>query len=197
MWRNKNISVFCSSSNAVSENFKRVANELGEAIAERECRLIYGGSSMGLMRTIADAVLDKGGDVLGVMPEFMKEVEWNYSRLSTEQMVWTETMATRKDILIGEANAIICLPGAVGTLEEVGEALSLKRLGRFFAPVIFINTNDFYRPLVHWLEKTVDENLMREEHREMWYLAKDVSDALAYLDKNPVWPESAARFAAR
>lgn len=197
MLKNKSVTVFCSSSNDASPVFNQAAKELGEKIAERECKLIFGGSGMGLMRTIADAVLDNGGDVLGVMPKFMQEVEWNYSRLSDDQLIWTDTMALRKDILIGEAEAIICLPGAVGTLEEVGEALSLKRLGRFFAPVVFINTDDFYTPLVQWLERTVEENLMRDAHAKMWYLASDVDDALRYLDEGHQWPRDAVNFASR
>lgn len=193
----KNITVFCSSSNAASSAFKAVAKELGEKIAERHFRLIYGGSSMGLMRVLADAALDNGADVLGVMPEFMKEVEWNYQRLDNDQLIWTDSMASRKDILMNKADAIIVLPGAVGTMEEVGEALSLKRLGRFFAPIVFINTNDFYTPLVEWLDRTVDEELMQEEHRKMWYLATDVEDAIHYLDNVKEWPKDASKFAAR
>lgn len=197
MLKNKSISVFCSSSNAASAEFCSVAKELGEKIAERECKLIFGGSSMGLMRVVADAALDNGADVLGVMPEFMKEVEWSYNRLTSDQMQWTDTMASRKDVLIGQADVIIALPGAVGTLEEMGEALSLKRLGRYFSPIIFINTNDFYTPLVQWLDLTVDEKLMREEHRKMWYLASDVADAFDYLDKGHDWPRDAVNFAVR
>jgi len=197
MLQNKNVTVFCSSSNDAAPAFKAAAKDLGEKIAQRHCKLIFGGSGMGLMRIVADAALDNDGEVLGVMPEFMKEVEWNYDRLSKDQFIWTESMASRKDILIGEADAIISLPGAVGTLEEAAEALSLKRLGRFFAPIIFINTNDFYTPLVQWLERTVSENLMRDEHEKMWYLASDVDDALRYLDEGHEWPHDAVRFAAR
>jgi len=197
MLQNKNVTVFCSSSNDAAPAFKAAAKDLGEKIAQRHCKLIFGGSGMGLMRIVADAALDNDGEVLGVMPEFMKEVEWNYDRLSKDQFIWTESMASRKDILIGEADAIISLPGAVGTLEEAAEALSLKRLGRFFAPIIFINTNDFYTPLVQWLERTVSENLMRDEHEKMWYLASDVDDAFRYLDEGHEWPHDAVRFAAR
>lgn len=197
MLKNKKVTVFCSSSNDAADDFKLAAKELGEALAERSCLLIFGGSGMGLMRIIADAVLDNKGEVKGVMPEFMKEVEWNYERLSSEQMVWTDSMASRKEILIGEADAIICLPGAVGTLEELAEALSLKRLGRFFAPVVLINTHNFYGPLAEWLEGTVKEKLMRDEHEKMWYLASDVKDALRYLDEGHEWPKDAVHFAAR
>lgn len=177
-----NISVFCSSSNAASEEFKNVADELGKKIASRQSRLIFGGSGMGLMRIIADAVLDNEGEVLGVMPEFMKEVEWNYNRLTEEQFIWTDSMATRKSILINKADAIIALPGAVGTLEEVSEALSLKRLGRLEVPIVLINTNNFYSPLAEWLEHCVAEKLMQEQCPKMWYLATDVEDAFRYLD---------------
>lgn len=195
--RNKNISVFCSSSNDAAPAFKADAALLGQEIAKRDCKLIFGGSGMGLMRVVANAVMDAGGDILGVMPQFMQEVEWSYKRLSAEQMMWTDTMATRKDVLIGQADAIVVLPGAVGTLEEVGEALSLKRLGRFFAPIVFVNTNDFFTPLVEWLDRTVDESLMREEHRKMWYLATDVEDAMRYIDAGHEWPRDAVNFATR
>ena len=152
---------------------------------------------MGLMRVLADTVLDNSGDVLGVMPEFMREVEWNYSRLSSEQLIWTDSMASRKAALMKKADAIVVLPGAVGTLEEVAEALSLKRLGLFFAPIVFVNINNFYSPLVEWLELTVKENLMRDIYAQMWYLAKDVADAMDYLDNAQEWSSDAATFAAR
>lgn len=195
--KNKSISVFCSSSNDVSEDFKLAAKQVGEQIAKKQQRLIFGGSGMGLMRIVADAALDGGAEVLGVMPEFMKTVEWNYSRLTEEQMQWTTTMATRKDILIGEADAIVVLPGAVGTLEELAEALSLKRLGRYFAPIVLVNTNGFYDTLDAWLKSTVSENLMRDMHQDMWYLASSVEDAFTYLDQVSEWPKDAAKFAAR
>lgn len=195
--KGQKVSVFCSSSTDVSDDFKVQAQAVGEEIAKRQATLLFGGSGKGLMRIVADASLDNGADVLGVMPRFMQEVEWNYSRLTEEQLRWTDTMALRKDVLIGEADAIIVLPGAVGTLEEVAEALSLKRLGRFFAPIVFVNTNDFFTPLVTWLESTISESLMRDEHRNMWYVASDVSDAFRYLDEGHDWPRDAARFASR
>lgn len=195
--KNKSITVFCSSSNDVNEDFKKAAHQLGLAIANRHSRLIFGGSGMGLMRVLADAVLDNGADVLGVMPQFMQEVEWNYERLTKDQIVWTDTMAARKDILLSEADAIVVLPGAVGTLEEVSEALSLKRLGRFFAPIVFVNINDFFTPLIQWLEHTIDEKLMRNVHGEMWYVASSVEDVFDYLDQAHVWPADAVTFAAR
>lgn len=195
--KGKNITVFCSSSNDASDAFKASAVETGIAIAKREAKLIFGGSAMGLMRAVADAALDNGADVLGVMPEFMKEVEWNYDRLTSEQMMWTSSLATRKDVLIGDADAIIVLPGAVGTLEELGEALSLKRLGRFFAPIVLVNVEGFYDSLDQWLQSSVDENLMRSVHSDMWYLADDVADAFNYLEQGHEWPRDAVTFAAR
>ncbi len=197
MLKNKSVCVFCSSSNDVSHDFDVVAKALGEEIARRNCRLVYGGSSMGLMRTCADAVLDNGGDVLGVMPEFMQELEWSYSRLKPEQFLWTSSMATRKDTLFEQSDVIIVLPGAVGTLEEVSEALSLKRLGRLFSPIVFINTNDFYKPLVEWLNLTIKENLMREQYGDMWYVAKNIEEAMVYLDNASECSVDAVTFAAR
>lgn len=194
---NKSISVFCSSSNDVSQDFKQAAKEVGEHIAKHHNRLIFGGSGMGLMRIVADAALDGGAEVLGVMPEFMKTVEWNYKRLTNEQLLWTSTMAERKEVLIGEADAIVVLPGAVGTLEELAEALSLKRLGRFFAPIVLVNTNGFFDALAEWLSLTVKEKLMRDVHQDMWYLASSVDDAFRYLSEASAWPKDAAKFAAR
>lgn len=195
--KNKSITVFCSSSNDVNTDFKRAAKEVGERIALGSNRLIFGGSGMGLMRIVADAALDGGAEVLGVMPQFMQEVEWNYERLSEQQMMWTRTMAERKEVLIGEADAILVLPGAVGTLEEMSEALSLKRLGRFFAPIVLINTMGFFDPLDQWLRLTISERMMRDEHQDMWYLATSVEDAFNYLQGAPEWPHDAVNFAAR
>lgn len=197
MIKNKNITVFCSSSDDVASIFIEDAKQVGQEIAKRDSKLIFGGSRKGLMRAVADAALDNGADVLGVMPDFMKEVEWNYERLSPEQLMWTDGMASRKDVLIGEADALVVLAGAVGTLEELGEALSLKRLGRFFAPIVLVNTDDFYTSLDTWLKRTVDEKLMREAHLDMWYLASDVADAFRYLDEEHEWPRDAVKFASR
>lgn len=194
---NRSITVFCSSSNEVNDDFKTAAEQVGEQIAQRKDRLVFGGSGMGLMRIVADAALDGGAEVLGVMPQFMQEVEWNYERLTEQQMMWTATMAERKDVLIGEADAILVLPGAVGTLEELSEALSLKRLGRFFAPIVLINTQGFFDPLNQWLRLTISEKLMRDEHQDMWYLASSVEDAFNYLHQAPAWPQDAVNFAAR
>lgn len=187
------VTLFCASSSSVDHSYKMAAREVGLFLARNNHHLIFGGGSKGLMGAVADAVITSGGKISGVMPAFMKSLEWAHPKVV--DMTFTETMAERKELLVKDCDLVLVLPGSVGTLEEVFEVLSLKRLGLFFKPVIFYNVNGYFNDLLSHLNKMVAENFMRDIHGEMWQEAVSI-DALKELIDTPVsWPADAQKFA--
>ena len=190
----QNICVYCASSSQVSEDYYAAAGKLGELLAAKGNRLIYGGGRRGLMGKIADTMLEKGASVIGIMPRFMTEVEWNHTGIT--EMILVGSMHERKEKMAAMADAVVALPGGCGTLEELLEVLTWKRLGIFSKPIIICNINGYFDPLIAMLNRSVDENFMREEHRLMWQIA-DTPAAVIQALENPVkWDENARNFAA-
>ncbi len=179
--KNKKVTVFCSASNAVSEEYKKVAQELGSLLVKHSCHLIYGGNKNGLMCIVAETVLNNGGKVTGIIPKFMKEKQWQDNRLTDEQLIITGTMTKRKEKLISQVDIIIVLAGGVGTLEEASQAINMNRFGKITTPIIFINTNSFYSELLHWLNKTIDQRFMRKKHQEIWHSVDCVAKLLSFV----------------
>src|SRR3569833_1005510 len=118
---------------------------MGMLLARDKCSVVYGGGAVGLMGALANGALAAGGDVIGIIPRFMTEIEWQHPGLASLEIV--EDMRERKHRLLTGSDAVAALPGGCGTLEELFEALTLKRLGRYFNPIVLVNTNDFYTPL--------------------------------------------------
>ena len=175
------LSVFCASSSRVNPKYLDAATKLGHIFCDEDITLVYGGGSVGLMGAIADSMLDKGGEVIGVMPEFMKAVEWDHKRV--EDMRTTESMATRKQTFWDLSDGLVALPGGVGTIEEVVEAISLLRLKRMTMPMIIVNIDGYFDPFIQMLNKCVDEKFMNEADRTLWQVADTVSDVVPLLQK--------------
>jgi len=173
------VSVFCASSSRVDPKYLNAATELGHIFSEEDITLVYGGGSVGLMGAIADAMLDKRGEIIGVMPEFMKAVEWDHKRV--EDMRTTESMATRKQTFWDLSDGLVALPGGVGTIEEVVEAISLLRLKRMTMPMIIVNVDGYFDPFIQMLNRCVDEKFMNESDRSLWQIADTVSDVVPLL----------------
>lgn len=152
------VCVFCASSTRVSAEYTHAAQTLANILVNNGFGIRYGGGSVGLMGAIADTVLSRGGLITGIIPEFMVEREWQHP-LVTNMMV-VETMAERKKLLIEGVAAIVTLPGSTGTLEELIEVISLKKLGQIDTPIIIINTKGFFNPLLEMLRRMVDEQFM-------------------------------------
>lgn len=167
-----------------------VAKELVGAKAT----ILYGGGSVGLMGCLADTALSLNGKVVGILPRFMDKVEWGHKGLS--QMILVKDMRERKKKLIEDVDAVIALPGGCGTLEELMEVFTLKRLGKFTKPIIVLNTNGFYSHLEMMIEKMIEERFMRPEHREIWQLVSQPEEILPAIQSAPSWDESAIEFAA-
>lgn len=185
----KKITVYCSSSNSLPQKYYEETKKMGALLAKNNITIIYGGGSAGLMGTLADSSLEHGGEVIGVIPTFMKEVEWDHKGVNL--MIETEDMAERKKILIEGTDAVIALPGGVGTLEELSEVLSAKRLGLFTKPIIIYNFEGFYDELIVMLNKMVEENFMRRKHEDIWTEVTELDQLLEAINNAPEWSEDA------
>jgi len=156
--------------------YKREAYRLGVLLAQSSVRIVYGGGGRGLMGQLAAGALACGGHVTGIMPRFMQEREWGHTGLSELQIV--EDMRERKHRMLAGSNAAIALPGGCGTLEELLEAITLKRLGMYDQPIVIVNQRDYFAPLLDLLDRAVRERFMEPCHRELWQVAKDADEAV-------------------
>jgi len=162
----KSVLVYCGSSNGVSDVFENAACNLGYLIAGQGLRLVYGGGCTGLMGTIANAVLEKGGEVIGYMPRAMIDKEVAHFGLTKLHIV--DDMHERKSKMMDHADAIIALPGGIGTMEEWFEAVTWFQLDYHSKPVGLLNVNGFYDPLVEQLQVMKREGFIREAwHKEL------------------------------
>jgi uncharacterized protein (TIGR00730 family) len=188
------VSVFASSSSRIDKEYATAASKLGLLLAKAKIDVVYGGGGIGLMGTLADAVLENGGKITGVIPSFMKDEGWDHSLVS--EMIITSDMGERKKRMFAMADAILALPGGVGTLEELSEAMTLKQLGLYKGPIIILNTLNFYKSFIDFLENMVSGNFLRYEHKGMWEIAATVEEAMYLLEKKTGWhhdPRSIAK----
>jgi len=188
------VCVYCASSARCDRVYKDAAHTLGRALAEAGCTIVYGGGATGLMGALADGALEAGGNVVGIIPRFMVEVEWQHPGVGDLQIV--EDMRERKHRLLTGSDAVVALPGGTGTLEELFEAVTLKRLALYFNPILLLNTNGFYAPLQGFMEQIVEQRFMNPEHRALWTLVDRVEDVLPTIRATPRWREDARDYAA-
>jgi uncharacterized protein (TIGR00730 family) len=183
------ICVYCASSNLVDQKYFEAATGLGDELVKNGITLIYGGGSSGLMGKIADRVLSQGGKVIGIIPDFMQKVEWAHKGI-TELHIVGDMHARKKRFLDG-TDALVALPGGCGTLEELLEAITLKRLGLFNKPIILLNTGGFYDPLLTMLKRCIDEKFMNADSADMWSVVSTPDEVIPAILKAPLWHENA------
>ena len=159
----KSIGVFCGSSIGAKEIYAQKAKELGELMVEQNMDLIYGGGDVGLMGVIADAVLEKGGNAIGVIPTDLLNKEVGHSSLT--KMHITDNMSDRKNLINKLSDAFIAMPGGFGTLDEVMEVLTYFQLGFSNKPVAFLNVDGFYDSIITLFDNILAERFMKAEHR--------------------------------
>ncbi|MFV0470884.1 MAG: TIGR00730 family Rossman fold protein [Paludibacteraceae bacterium] len=189
----KRVCVYCASSSKILPKYFEIAEKLGNAFVKNEIELIYGGGSVGLMGKLADTVMAGGGKVTGIIPRFMCEVEWQHNAIS--ELILTETMHERKEKMTSLADAIVAMPGGCGTMEELMEVITWKQLGIFNKPIVILNANGYYNPLIAQLEKSVDEHFMIEKHKEMWSVVNEADEVLRAIEYAKSWDETARNFA--
>ena len=187
------ICVYAASSGQTDPAYRDAAFRLGELLADAQCTLVYGGGSAGSMGAVADGALSKSGQVIGVLPKFMADLEWGHPGLTKLELV--EDMRERKHRLLTGSDAVVALPGGCGTLEELFEAITLKRLGLYFKPIVLLNTRGYYDALQTFLARMIEERFMNPEHAAMWSLAAEPEDVLPAIRNAPVWDANARDYA--
>lgn len=190
----KNVCVYCASSTQVAPKYFEAAARLGCLLAERGINLINGAGSIGLMAASSDAALAAGGTVTGVIPRFMVEQGWQHNGLT--RLVQTETMHERKQLMAGMSDGVIALPGGCGTMEELLEIITWKQLGLFLNPIVILNVDGFYDPLLAMLRQAIDGNFMRKEHEAIWRVATTPEEAVELLYGTPLWSKDVRKMAA-
>src|SRR6478752_6201692 len=170
------ICVYAASSQQSADAYRTAAFDLGRLLATAGCSVVYGGGSAGSMGASADGALSAGGEVVGVLPRFMADLEWGHAGLTHLELV--EEMRERKHRLLTGSDAVVALPGGCGTLEELFEAITLKRLGLYFNPIVLVNTRNFYTPLQAFMQRMIAERFMNPGHLDMWKVVATPADVL-------------------
>jgi uncharacterized protein (TIGR00730 family) len=179
------VCIFASSSSRIHSDYADAASELGLLLSRAGTEVVFGGGGIGLMGKLADTIIENNGTITGVIPSFMKDQGWDHSDVN--EMIITSDMGERKKQMFAMADAIVALPGGVGTLEELAEAITLKQLGLFRGPVIILNTLNFYKSLIDFFEHMVSEYFLRYEHKAIWEIADTPEEVMTILAKNDSW----------
>ncbi len=175
----KSITVFCASSPGFSEAYMDQAYLVGKTLAEKGIRLVYGGANVGLMGAVADGALEAGGEVIGVLPDFLRAKEIAHRGLT--ELILVETMHERKTKMNELCDGVIALPGGYGTLEELFEMITWAQLGLHQKPIALLNTNGYYDHLVKLLQHMTGEGLLKAENQRMLLTGTDILQVLEQM----------------
>ena len=188
------VCVYCASSQVSHPEYREAAFTLGAVLAGAGLEIVYGGGARGSMGALADGALSKGGRVLGILPRFMADLEWGHPGLTELELV--EDIRVRKHQMLARSQAAIALPGGSGTLEELLEAITLKRLGLYLNPILLVNTRGYFDQLIALLLRAIQERFMDERHARMWEVVARPEEVPAALNRAAAWTETARDFAA-
>jgi uncharacterized protein (TIGR00730 family) len=177
----KTVTIFAASSDALAPAYLDAARAVGVALANAGLQIRYGGGRTGLMGAMADGALAAGGEVHGVTPHFLRDMELSHEGLTS--LVVVNDMRTRKHLMLENSDAVLTLPGGCGTYEEVFEAMTLKRLGRWAGPIVFLNTCGFYDRLSDFLAYSIGEGFMGQAHAALWEMVGQPEDVLPALQR--------------
>jgi uncharacterized protein (TIGR00730 family) len=186
----RQVCVYCASSVLSPEKYLLATDQLAEDLVKQGVRVVYGGGSTGLMGRLADRMLALGGEITGIMPNFMKEVEWAHKQV--KQFHFVADMHERKKRFLEGTDALIALPGGTGTLEELLEAITWKRLGLYPHPIIILNLDGFYDPLLAQLARCEAEHFMSADHRALWTVVNQPEDILKAAQTAAEWQKPLA-----
>ncbi|WP_298514801.1 TIGR00730 family Rossman fold protein [uncultured Kordia sp.] len=172
----KSIAIYCGSSLGNDPKIVSDAIELGKVLAKENITVVYGGAKIGIMGTVADATLDNGGEVIGVIPEFLKHKEIAHTNLT--ELHTTQTMVERKMKMIELSEGFIALPGGFGTMEELFEVMTALQLAQIPHPVAILNSNGYYDELIALMKTMMQKELLKEKNFDMLIIESDVSTLL-------------------
>ena len=185
----KKVCVYCASSEKIDPKYFEATAKVARALVRKSITVVYGGGARGLMGQLADTTLAENGRIIGIMPRFMKEVEFHHKDVN--EFIFTADMHERKKQFMVGVDALITLPGGCGTFEELMEAITLKRLGLFTKPIVILNLDGYYDSLIAMLEKAIEENFMRPEHGDMWTVFERPEDVIDAIQSAKPWSKSA------
>lgn len=188
------ITVYSASSGLAPQEFLDEASAVGRELARCGHTLINGAGRTGLMGAAADACLQAGGEAIGVIPQFMIDQGWQHTGMT--RLIVTPDMHSRKEKMAEMSDACIALPGGVGTLEELLEIITWKQLGLYLKPIIIVNAGGYFDPLLAQLERAVQAQFMRPQHRGIWATARGAEEAVSLCETTPLWDSSVRKFAA-
>lgn len=175
------VCVYCGSSVGNNPVFADAARSLGRKLVEQNLSLVYGGGHVGLMGIVADAVLDAGGEVTGVIPKALMDSEVGHERLT--RLFVVKDMHERKALMAEHAHGFIAMPGGIGTLEELFEALTWAQLGFHEKPVGLLNVDGFYDKLIEFLKQLTSQGFLRTEHRDLLIVQAEPDALITQLKK--------------
>ena len=175
----KSVCVFCGASVGNDPAYRAAANELGERMAASGTRLVFGAGHIGMMGTVADAVLAGGGEAIGVIPEFLRDRELAHTGLTELHVV--DSMHTRKRMMFDLSDAFIVLPGGLGTLEEMFEMITWRQLGRHEKLIVLISTKDYWAPFQAMIDRVVESDFAHGAAETYFSIAADPAAAMQIL----------------
>lgn len=176
-----NVCVFCGSASGNDPQYAEAVRELGSSMGSAGISLVYGGGNIGLMGIIADSVMDAGGEVIGVIPEFLVNREVGHRGITTLEVV--DSMHQRKQRMAGLAHAFLALPGGWGTLEELAEILTWRQLGLADQPVIIFNLLEFFDPLLHQMRRMKEEGFLMNSYLDIIHIVSTSEEAMDLLSR--------------
>lgn len=177
----KKVAVFCGSSIGFNEVYRNEAIKLGNHFIEKNIGLVYGGGKIGMMGILADTMIEKNGEVIGIIPGLLRHEEVAHTNIT--KMIVTKTMSKRKIKISKLVDGYIALPGGFGTMDEIFEALTLGQLGIETKPVGILNTNGFFDHLILQLDVMVTEGYLKQSNKEMLIVSDSVADLIAQMFK--------------
>lgn len=187
------VTIYCASSSEIDTHFFDATRQLTTLLAARHMSVVYGAGKQGLMGCVADTMLQCGGKVVGVIPQFMVDRDWCHKGLS--QLVVTPNMHERKEQMAQMGDAAIALPGGCGTMEELLEIITWKQLGLYTHPIIILNINGYYDHLLDMLQHAIDKHFMRTIHTRLWHVAHTPQEVIDALDNIAEWDTTLGKFA--
>jgi len=176
----KRITVFCGSSSGTEEIYTAQATLLGETLAKRNIELVYGGANVGLMGAVADGVLNSGGKVIGVLPDFLRSKEIAHKQLT--ELILVDTMHERKTKMNDLCDGVIALPGGFGTLDELFEMLTWGQLGLHKKPIGLLNVGGYFDALIVFIQTMTDKGLLKEANQKMLLVSDSIDDLLEKME---------------
>lgn len=181
----KTVTVYGASSPNIDSGYMDAAKRLGQIFAQSGIRIVTGAGSTGLMAAVEDGVLDAGGEAIGIIPQFMVQEGWLHQGLS--HVIETDTMHRRKEMMAQMADAVVALPGGPGTFEELMEIVTWKMLALLDKPIVILNTNGYYEPLLNMLHKSAECGFMRSEFLKAWVVVDNPDDVLPAINSALEW----------